>query len=75
MILKSYSLFIGYKELKGVIKKKGDKFILELDEIGEMLPYEYIRHGFRVLKADRKELEALVSGGYETKRLLLRFDY
>ncbi len=75
MLLKSYSLFIGYREIKGVMKKKNGKFILNLEGIGEMYPYDYIRHGFRVMQANKTEIEALVEGGYESKRLLLRFGY
>ena len=74
MKLKACSLLLGYREYQASLARnpKG-KYFLNVENIGELPPAEYVRHGFRVLEAKNSELEALIAGGYESKRLLMRF--
>ena len=74
MRLKACSLFLGYKEYKAAIVKDGKGgYSLGVESIGEIAPADYVRHGFRVLEAKSSELQGLVAGGYENKRVLMRF--
>lgn len=71
--LKACSIFLGYREFNASLKRENKRYILQVEEMGDLSPSEYIRHGFRIIKANRKEVEALVDGGYENRRILLRF--
>lgn len=48
------------------------KPIVVLEQIGPLLASDYIKNGFSVKSATRAEIQALIDGGYESRRLLLR---
>ena len=73
MKVKSYSLMLGYKEFDAQLIKKNERFLLKIAELGEIDRQEYIRHGFRVIEAETKELKALVAIGFEKKSIFSRF--
>ncbi len=68
MKVKTVSLFLGYRELQASLKKKGAKYRLYVEDLGEIAPVEYIRQGFRITEASKEELQALVQGGYESPK-------
>lgn len=74
MKLKACSLFLGYKEYDAsIVQDTKAKYRLNVKSIGQVAPAEYVRNGFRVIQAKASELEALIAGGYESKRLRMRF--
>ena len=74
MKLKACSLFLGYKEYDASVMQNSEgKYSINVESIGQIAPAEYVRHGFRVIHARASELDALIAGGYENKRLLMRF--
>ena len=72
MRLKSHSLMLGDREFQASIRVRDGKPLVVLDQIGPLLPSDYIKNGFSVKNATRTEIEALINGGYESRRLLLR---
>ena len=76
MELRCHSLLHGNHHYTGrmVPPRPGKAPLLYLEEPGRfVLPDEYIQDGYHVTEANRKEIEALVDAGYESRRLMLRF--
>ncbi len=73
MILKSHSLMLGYRQFEASFQRREGKLHLNIEGIGPLSPSDYIKNGFRVLRASTEELQALVQGGYESRATLLRF--
>ena len=63
---------LGYREFEAQIKMRNGKPTVILEEIGALLPSDYIKNGFSVKRANKAEIQALIDGGYEGRRLLLR---
>lgn len=72
MRLKSHSLMLGYREFEGSIRMRGGRPTLVLDQLGPLQVSDYIKNGFTVKSATKAEIRALIEGGYESRRLLLR---
>ncbi len=73
MVVKSYSLLLGYRQYQALLRRQGKRLILVVNGIGPLSPGNYIKNGFRVIKASRLELQGLVEGGYERPRAFLRY--
>ncbi|MBX7058086.1 MAG: hypothetical protein K1X75_08455 [Leptospirales bacterium] len=73
MIVKSHSLMLGYRQFDAQFRRHNGKLVLSVEDIGPISPSDYIKNGFRVLRASTEELQALVQGGYESRTALLRF--
>ncbi len=73
MKIKSYSLLLGYKEFDAHLIKKNEEILLKVAGLGGIDRQEYIRHGFRVIEAETKELRILVAAGFEKKSIFSRF--
>jgi hypothetical protein len=73
MRLKSHSLMLGYREWDASMVKNGADWRLVLESIGPVGPVDYMKNGFRIVEASREEIEALIAGGYENRRALLRY--
>ncbi|MCB1174968.1 MAG: hypothetical protein KDK39_15455 [Leptospiraceae bacterium] len=76
MEVRSHSMMFGYRNMdaKMVQRRPGATPELFLPGIGRTISVdEYIQNGFHIVDASVKELEAMVSAGYESRRILLRF--
>ncbi len=72
MRIKSHSLMLGYREFQATLRMRDGKPLLVLDQIGPLTASDYIKNGFTVKEATRSEIQGLIDGGYESRRLLLR---
>lgn len=74
MEIRCHSLLLGNRRFTGRLQGSGKRPVLYLQELDRVIhPDEYIQNGFRIIDADRRELEGLVAGGYESRRIMMRF--
>lgn len=72
MIIKSHSIMLGYRQYEALLRWEGKRLVLMVSGIGPISPDNYIKNGFRVIKASRRELQGLVASGYESSSAFLR---
>ena len=69
MIVKSHSMFLGYKEYQAhfVTEESSGAIMLELQGYGVISPLQFIKHGFTVELATAEEHSMLIQHGYDTR--------
>ena len=67
MILKCYSMHLGFREFTGKLLMEEGRPVLMLDDFGKITPLDYIKQGFKVIDASPDELQSLHLAGYPVK--------
>lgn len=65
MIVKSYSLMLGYREYTARVERGPDgRALLFVEDIGPISSLDYIKHGFKIVEASEREVDLLRKAEY-----------
>ncbi|MDH5655781.1 MAG: hypothetical protein OEZ34_07735 [Spirochaetia bacterium] len=67
MLLKCYSMHLGFREFKAKLITEEGQPVLYLEDFGKLRPLDYIKQGFKVLEATPSELQTMDTAGYPVR--------